>query len=382
MSDNTGEAELSPNVFEWLNPDWARLTEAIHRLLVPFVIPDLYFRGDIVLKGTAKITRTYDTLEKWADALNTDIKGIKRADCQLSASSNRRVSLSADYSDGHFNLRIRVPEDDLGAAQELLARLRTEIGLREEIEASSQSTTYLERSYLIEKHKDAAWCLSAVDLLVPGALEQQSFNGHIEFGTPAGFGQSFRNRDEWLKVVAAEWGSLIRLYCSRNEKGKQSRIDWDMQSSNFRVRIERSAAREVHSEFEALEAKLGLQPTGGRFARNLLEGGKWTYFAPREAGSPWFDKYVVPAILSANRGDYYVDLTVRHGTRGHETLSWQAIDKWRWFVIENWDGIFDLRAYLSVSYLKFQLRKFPRKGHARSPDADQAGFRQIGSPAR
>jgi hypothetical protein len=69
--------------------------------------------------------------------------------------------------------------------------------------------------------------------------------------------------------------------------------------------------------------------------------------APHEADSSWFDKRVVPAILSAISGDYYVDLTVRHGPWGRETLSWQAIDKWRRFVIASWAGIVDLRAYLS-----------------------------------
>jgi len=56
---------------------------------------------------------------------------------------------------------------------------------------------------------------------------------------------------------------------------------------------------------------------------------------------------VVPAVLSAISGDFYVDLTVRHGPWGRETFSWQAVDKWRRFVIEKWSEIVDLRAYLS-----------------------------------
>jgi hypothetical protein len=99
----------------------------------------------------------------------------------------------------------------------------------------------------------------------------------------------------------------------------------------------------VYSEFDALEAKLGLQPTGGGFARHPLEGGSWTYYA----APMWFDEQVVTAILSAIGGDYYVDLTVRRGPWGRETLSWQTIDKWRRFVIENWKEIVDLRAHLS-----------------------------------
>jgi hypothetical protein len=347
MSDNTAAvAELSPNSFEWMNPDWARLTEAIHRLLVPFVVPDLRFRGDVVLNGTAKVTRTYDTVEKWADALNADVKS---ADCYLSASSDRSVSLRANYSDGHVNLWIRVPEADLGGGQELLARLKADIGLRDEQEASAQSNTYLERVYRVEKHKDAAWCLSAVEFLVPAAKGQQRFDSRIEFGATAGLGQSFRNRDEWQKVVAADWGSLTQLQCSgyQGRGGVENRIVWNMQSSDLRVRMQRSTAREVYSDFEALEAKLGLQPTGGGFARNPLEGGKWTYFAPREADSSWFEKCVVPAILSAIGGDYYLDLTVRHGPLGRTMLYWQTIDKWRRYVAESWAGIVELRAYLS-----------------------------------
>jgi hypothetical protein len=234
MSDKSvAVAELSPT-FEWISPDWARLTAAVHRLLVPFVAPDPDFRGEVSLEGTAKIRRTFDTIETWVNALNAD---IKEASCELRGGSGRRISLTAGYSDSRFYLWIYVPEDDLGAAQELLAQLRAEISLMDQSEVSNQSTTYLERRYMVEKHKDAAWCLGAADFLIPAAKDR--FDGRIEFGTPAGFGQQFRNREEWSKVVAAEWGSLIRLDCSGYEDRKRNRINWNMQSSDFRVIIER-----------------------------------------------------------------------------------------------------------------------------------------------
>src|SRR3954454_1491030 len=94
MSENTvAEAELSADA-EWTNPDWARLTDAIHRRVVPFVASATRFRGSVVVKGTEKITRTYDTVEKWTDALTADVNS---ADCWLSASSNRSISLRAQY---------------------------------------------------------------------------------------------------------------------------------------------------------------------------------------------------------------------------------------------------------------------------------------------
>jgi hypothetical protein len=113
------------------------------------------------------------------------------------------------------------------------------------------------------------------------------------------------------------------------------------------VNLERRTAREVFADFEAFEAKLGLQSTGSGYTRHPLQGGEARYFAPRETDSSWFDKQVVPAILSVTAGDFYIDLTARTGVHGRNTHSWQVIDRWRQFVIENWAEIVDLRAYLS-----------------------------------
>jgi hypothetical protein len=347
---DNANAELSPT-FTWPNPDFARLEDAIRRLVEPSMPTGAVFSGKIGLPGAVKLSLAYADYPTWAAAIGSDTETISAN--WRSKDFRQTISINTNDRGRLLFVRINVPEPDVPWAQGLIDQLRRELDLQDPAQVAPRANSVsLEKTYLYLKSETPDWCIDMAREVV--GETSPNVNATLELGSPMGLNLSFASVAEWIASVRANWPSLAKFQISRFGTPEGRSVRWDSRSAKLQVRAELLTDQQVLDWFDRFEKKWQLEDSTSSDERQL-EGRQRFFFAPKNPAADWFDTGIVADFMSYLRPDFFISLTARSVTEKSGTRSWENIALWRTFVIANWKDIFDFRCHMSGRGLSLSI---------------------------
>jgi hypothetical protein len=337
----------------WDAPDFPKLGAFVQSTLLDFIGDEYHFQASFKWNGHPATRKRYDSLNEWETSLSASPDELSID--LYSSKTNRHVSLWLYSSDQRGNITIKVPDEDLEEATGVIKKMSQTLPLSSTKNDAIEKNVELVRTYQTNQAIGQEWFSSFItflETLVEGITHASCT---YQMSVPPSYKYTSNQIDKWRSGVLENWNKISQATCDLDTLRESIRIDWDLDTGEFRLSARSYKEERVNSLIDALEKQAGLPVLIGNPYRQRLQGEQNFYFTSSPMNFEWLDRSVKEFFKYIGNEINHSDFSVRKIAEQPKPVNWQDKEPWLEFIHENWASILQAHCFITSNKLSINF---------------------------